>query len=154
VYESVPALGKVMLEKLWENDKSDCLYWDSILENRLLSKWFLKVKYQNDSLSQAVEEIEKSYSEKLGKRDKELIYYAMAYRISGERVFVAGNNRFKNVNELATFMKKLLESSYEKFVEFCHSLISYDDVLDVQLEAWFIALGKSTELEKWRKQLQ
>jgi hypothetical protein len=78
----------------------------------------------------------------------------MAYRISGERVFVAGNNRFKNVNELATFMKKLLESSYEKFVEFCHSLISYDDVLDVQLEAWLIALGKSTELEKWRKQLQ
>ena len=59
----------------------------------------------------------------------------------------------KNVGELANYMKGLLDSSYEEFEEFCHSLIDYDDTLDVQLEAWLIALGKRKELELWRQGL-
>ena len=51
------------------------------------------------------------------------------------------------------YMKGLLDASYEEFENFCHSLIHYDDTLDVQLEAWLLALGKGTQLEAWRRQL-
>ena len=50
-------------------------------------------------------------------------------------------------------MKGLLDSSYEEFEDFCHSMIDYDDTLDVQLEAWLIALGKRKELDAWRHNL-
>ena len=60
----------------------------------------------------------------------------------------------KSVSELTAYMKGLLDSSYEEFEDFCHSMIDYDDTLDVQLEAWLIALGKRKELDAWRQGLQ
>jgi len=50
-------------------------------------------------------------------------------------------------------MKRLLEDSYDKFEDFCHRMIDYDDNLDVQLEAWLISMGKRMELENWRRNL-
>ena len=50
-------------------------------------------------------------------------------------------------------MKSLLDSSYEEFEAFCHSMIDYNDTLDVQLEAWLVALGKRNQLEVWRRNL-
>ena len=32
-------------------------------------------------------------------------------------------------------------------------MIDYNDTLDVQLEAWLIALGKRSQLEVWRSNL-
>ena len=80
-------------------------------------------------------------------------YYTMAYLLSGQKLFAIGDKRLKNVAELAAHMKGLLDSSYEEFEDFCHSMIDYDDTLDVQLEAWLIALGKRNELRVWREQL-
>ena len=154
IYESLPALGRDMLERLWRNDKSNYAYWDGILGNKLLSNYLSKVKSKNDNLAAAVSALESSHTVgNRNKRDTIMNYYTMAYLLSGQKLFAIGDKRLKSVAELAAHMKGLLDSSYEEFEDFCHSMIDYDDTLDVQLEAWLIALGKRNELRVWREQL-
>lgn len=154
IYESLPALGRDMLERLWRNDKSNYSYWDGILGNKLLTNYLFKIKSQNDNLAAASSALETSHNVgNRSKRDTMMNYYTMAYLLSGQKLFAIGEKRLKNVSELTAHMKGLLDSSYEEFEDFCHSLIGYDDTLDVQLEAWLIALGKRKELESWRSGL-
>lgn len=154
IYESLPALGRDMLERLWKNDKSNHSYWDGILGNKLLTNYLTKVKSKNSNLAAAVSALETAHNVgNRSKRDTMMNYYTMAYLLSGQKLFAIGEKRLKNVGELAMHMKGLLDSSYEEFEDFCHSMIEYDDTLDVQLEAWLIALGKRKELESWRNQL-
>ncbi len=153
-YESLPALGREMLEKLWRNDKSNYSYWDSILENKLLTNYLSKVKSKNDKLVAASSALETAHNVgNRSKRDTMMNYYTMAYLLSGQKLLSVGEKHLKNVSELTVYMKGLLDSSYEEFEDFCHSLIDYDDTLDVQLEAWLIALGKRNEIAKWKQSL-
>ena len=144
IYESLPALGRDMLERLWKNDPSNYAYWDSILGNKLLTNYLSKVKSKNAGLATAHSLSNRS------KRDTLMNYYTMAYLLSGQKLFSIDNKQLKNVSELTAYMKGLLNSSYEEFEDFCHKLIGYDDTLDVQLEAWLIALGKRKELDAWK----
>lgn len=154
IYESLPALGRDMLERLWRNDKSNYSYWDGILGNKLLTNYLSKVKSKNDNLATASAALETAHNVgSKNKRDTLMNYYTMAYLLSGQKLFAIGEKRLKNVSELTAHMKGLLDSSYEEFEDFCHSLIGYDDTLDVQLEAWLIALGKRKELDAWRHSL-
>lgn len=154
IYESLPALGRDMLERLWRNDKSNYAYWDGILGNKLLTNYLSKVKSKNDNLAAASSALETAHNVgNRSKRDTMMNYYTMAYLLSGQKLFAIGEKRLKNVSELTAHMKGLLDSSYEEFEDFCHSLIGYDDTLDVQLEAWLIALGKRKELDAWRHSL-
>ena len=153
-YESLPALGREMLEKLWKNEKSDYDYWASILDNKLLSEYLVSVKADNKELSGAVAALETAHSlENKSKRDVMMNYYTMAYLLSGQKIYCVDGKQIKSVQELTAHMKTLLDSSYEEFEDFCHNMISYDDTLDVQFEAWLIALGKRKELDIWKKQL-
>lgn len=153
-YESLPALGRDMLERLWKNDESNYAYWDSILENRLLTGYLNKVKSKNPGLASAVSALETAHSlNNKTKRDIKMNYYTMAYLLSGQKLFCMDNKQMKNIAELTAYMKERLDSSYEEFEEFCHKLIDYNDTLDVQFEAWLIALGKRREIEAWRKSL-
>lgn len=154
-YESLPALGRDMLERLWRNDKSNYSYWDSILGNKLITNYLSKVKSKNENLADAASALETAHNVgNRSKRDTIMNYYTMAYLLSGQKLFAIGEKRLKSVSELTAYMKGLLDSSYEEFEDFCHSMIDYDDTLDVQLEAWLIALGKRKELDAWRQGLQ
>lgn len=154
IHESLPALGRDMLEKLWKNDKSDYTYWDSILENKLLTNYLKNIKSKNSDLEKASSALETVHNVgKKSKRDAVMNYYTMAYLLSGQKLFNVENKQLKNVAELSAYMKGLLDSSYEEFEDFCHKLIDYDDTLDVQFEAWLIAQGKRNELKSWREQL-
>lgn len=154
IYESLPALGRDILERLWKDDLSLHSYWDSILEQRLLSGYLELVHSRNEGLLAAVSALETAHSlAGRNRRDAMLHYYTMAYLLSGQRLFRVADRQLKSVPELTAYLKELLDESYETFENYCHSLIGYDDTLDVQLEAWLIALGKRTELEAWRMQL-
>ena len=154
VYESLPALGREMLEKLWRGDRSDFDYWNGILENKLLSGYLRKVGSANADLAAAAEAIESAHVAMCkSERDTLMNYYTAAYLLSGQKLFAVGEKRLKNVSELTAYMKGLLDSSYGEFEDFCHGLIDYNDQLDVQLEAWLIAMGKRNELAAWRNQL-
>lgn len=153
-YESLQALGCDMLERLWKNDESNFAYWDSILKNKLLTSYLAKTDSKNDSLAAAIAALETSNN--IGQKERRIKlmnYYTAAYLLSGRKVFKTRDRQFKSVTELAAYMKDLFDSSYEEFEIFCHKMIDSRDILDVQLEAWLIALGKRRELEAWRRQL-
>jgi hypothetical protein len=86
-------------------------------------------------------------------RDRIMNYYKTAYLLSGQKLMAVGNKRLGSIEELTAHMKGLLDISYAKLQEFCHSMIDYGDTLDAQLEAWLIALGKTQELQQWRDQI-
>lgn len=154
IYESLPALGQDMLERLRKSDRSNFTYWDSILKNQLLTCYLETIKLQNGDLAAAVSAIETAHVTGNGTQRSILMnYYTMAYLLSGEKCFHFGGKHFQNVTELAAHMKGLCDSSYEEFEAFCHKMIDGAGMLDVQLEAWLIALGKRRELEAWRRQL-
>lgn len=154
IYESVSALGRDMLEKLWRNDKSDYTYWDSILENKLLTNHPAVCKSKKPRLYAAASALETAHGlDGKSRRDVLMNYYMMAYLLSDQKLFNVGNKQLRNVSELIAYMKDLLDSSYEEFEGFCHTLINYDDTLDVQFEAWLTALGKGKELDTWRDEL-
>ena len=153
-YESLTVLGVEMLEKLWSKDSSDYDYWNGILKNQLLSKYLVNIKSQNDKLAKLAEALESSYRININdKRGQMRDYYIMAYLLSGQKVLAVSDKKLKSVTELVSHMKSLLDSSEKEFEDFCHSMIDCDDNLNPQLEAWFIALGKQKELEKWKNNL-
>jgi len=154
IHESLPALGRDMLEKLWRGDEADSAYWDGILDNKLLSHYLTMIRSDNEDLAAAAAAVETAHGlSGRTRRSERMNYYTMAYLLSGQKLFALGEKRLRSVEELRDHMKVLLARSYEALEEFCHSLIDYDDTLDVQLEAWLIALGKRDELEAWRQSL-
>jgi hypothetical protein len=120
----------------------------------LLSEHLKNVHSENEELIEAVAALEAAHAmPERGKRETSLNYYLMAYLLSGQKLLNIDDRKLKSVRELSAYMKELLDSSYEEFERFCHRMVDYSDTLDVQLEAWLIALGKRTELEAWRRQL-
>ena len=152
-FESLPALGRSMLEKLWKNDKSDYDFYESILGEKLLTQYVELRVSGNQELKNAAKNIEAMQAVD-GKSNAEKTFYMMAYMLSGQKIFNFEGKQFRTVGELAEHMKGLLNESYDVFQEFCHKLIDYKDNLNVQFECWLVALGKSDELKKWRESLR
>lgn len=167
-YESSSALGKDMMEKLWKNSE-DSELWGSMLEQGFFSEYFKRIKEDNykrlkeNNLKNAVTDssdivsnistLEFNYNKDLTSREKKKIYYSIAYLLTGQNNLYVDNRQFKTVSELANYMKELLNYSYQGFEYFCRKMIDGNNVLDPQLEAWLIALGKKREIEEWRRQL-
>lgn len=152
-FESLPALGRAMLEKLWKGDKSDYAFYDSLLKEKILTR-FVEVRLgSNEDLKKAAKGIEDLFVVE-GKKNPVRVYYTMAYMLSGQKVFHFEGKEFRTVGELAEHLKKTLEQSYEAFQNCCHKLISFDDSLDVQFECWLVALGKGKEIDQWRSSLR
>lgn len=154
-YASLADLGGNMLERLWANDNSQYTYWDSILKNRLITRYLAVLQNSDRTFDEAAEALETMHNSLPDRHAREqlLEYYTMAYLLSGQKVLRFGGRQFKSIAELTAYMKKLLDSSYEEFAAFCHSLIDYQDHLNEQFEAWLIALGKGSELAAWRQQI-
>lgn len=150
-FESLPAFGRDVLEKLWDRDHSQFSYYASILGEKLLSQYVLQAQPKNEKLKKAAAAIEDSYElEKINGTDMRRTYYLMAYTLSGQKLLLLDGEQFRTVGELAGYMRSVLEESYDRFESLCHRLIDYDGNLDFQLETWLIALGKQDEIDKWR----
>lgn len=150
-YESLPAFGRDILEKLWDKDKSQYSYYSSILSEKLLSQYVLMAAPKNEKLKKAAEAIEDSYElEKNNGTDMQRTYYLMAYTLSGQKLLLLDGEQIRTVGELANYMRSVLAESFDKFESLCHRLVDYDGNLDFQLETWLMAIGKQKEIEKWR----
>lgn len=150
-FESLPAFGRDVLEKLWDRDHSQFSYYASILGEKLLSQYVLQAQPKNERLKKAAAAIEDSYElEKTNGTDMRRTYYLMAYTLSGQKLLLLDGEQFRTVGELAGYMRSVLEESYDRFESLCHRLIDYDGNLDFQLETWLIALGKQDEIDNWR----
>lgn len=152
-FESLPALGRSMLKKLWKNDKSDYVFYESILNEKLLTQYVELRVSGNQELKNAAKNIEAMWAVD-DTNNAEKTYYMMAYMLSGQKIFHFGGKQFRTIGELTEHMENLLNESYDAFQKFCHKLIDYNDNLDTQFECWLIALGKNDELKKWREGLR
>lgn len=154
IYQGFPALGREVLEKLWEHDSSSENYYHDILSEKMLSKYVEIKAGKNKALSEAVKGLEDGDKLADSPRLKKKNLYLMAYLLSGQKLMQFDGKEFRTVGEFADYMKSLLDDSYDKFEEACHRLIDYDDNLDVQFESWLLALGKKKELNAWREAIQ
>lgn len=153
-YESLPAFGRDVLDKLWDRDHSAFPYYASILEEKLLTQYVLLSQPKNEKLKAVAAAIEDSYElEKNNHTDMRRTYYLMAYSLSGQKLLLLDGEQFRTVGELVGYMRSLLDESYERFESLCHRLVDYDGNLDFQLETWLLAIGKQKELEEWRSSM-
>ncbi len=153
-FESLPAFGRDVLEKLWDRDHSQFHYYASILGEKLLSQYVLQAQPKNEKLKKAAAAIEDSFEfEKTNGTDMLRTYYLMAYTLSGQKLLLLNGEQFRTVGELAGYMRSVLDESYDRFESLCHQLIDYDGNLDFQLETWLIAIGKQNEIDKWRQSM-
>lgn len=153
-YESLPAFGRDVLDRLWDRDDSQYSYYDSIISEKLLSRYVQIAAPKNEKLKKAATAIEDSYElEKANGTDKLRTYYLMAYMLSGQKLLLLNGEQFRTVGELAAYMRSVLDDSFDSFESLCHKLVGYDGQLDFQLETWLIAIGKRKELETWRESI-
>ena len=151
IYQNIADLGKEMLNLLWANTAS-ADYWNGILSAKLLSSYLQIVKSENNDLMQAAVALESLYiNGGKNSRDRLKLYYQMAYLLSGIKEFHIDGQAFTSIKALSEYMNNILVKSYDAFEAFCCKLIDSNDVLDAQFEAWLIALGKSNEIDGWRK---
>jgi serine/threonine protein kinase len=151
IYESIPALGREMLEHLWHKDKSQDNYYKNILSEKLLTEYVLIAAPKNELLKKTAAAIEDSYQLEINERtDLAKTFYFMAYKLSGQKLLYLDGQQFRTTGELAGYIRNQLENSFENFEQLCNKLIDYDGNLDIQLEIWLETIGKKKELENWR----
>ena len=110
VYESLPALGRDMLEHLWKKDKSQDNYYKTVLSEKLLTEYVLTAAPKNETLKKAAAAIEESYQLEINeKTDMLKTFYFMAYTLSGQKLFNIDGRQFSTVGELAGYMREQLE---------------------------------------------
>ena len=153
-FKNLQEFGNYMLEKLSKGDMTDYDFYQSILTDKILTK-FVELRLTNDvKLKNAANNIEKLKIVSDTDQD-EKIYYMMSYMLSDQKTFKIYNDEFRTVEELAEYMKGLLnKSSFFTFQKICHKLIDSDYNLNVQFECWLMALGKNDVLKKWKDTLE
>jgi hypothetical protein len=73
--------------------------------------------------------------------------------LSNVKLLVVDGKTFRSVDELAEYMRRLLNQSYEMFDTFCRLLVNENDELDMQFECWLTAQGKKQAVEEWRREM-
>ena len=151
VYQSLPALGRDLLEHLWKDDKSMNSYVTEILNNSVFSAYVRQLDVKDTKMLKAVEGLEASFRVYTDNRDRKMNLYMTGYMLSGQKLMHVGDMSFGTVGELNDYMKLLANESFDDFQDLCHSLVDYEGNLECQFESWLIALGKRKEIEQWRK---
>lgn len=153
IYQSLPALGRDLLEHLWKEDKSLNTYVTEIFNHSIFSAYVKKYDPKNTQMLKAVESLESFFRAYKGGRDRRINLYMTGYMLSGQKLMHIGDKDFRTVGELNEYMKKMVDDSFDDFQELCHRLVDYDGNLDCQFESWLVALGKRKEIEQWRTKI-
>ena len=153
-YPNSKALGREILQALDSGDYSECRYLGGILRTSILKKH--KKRLLREARSAKAEAIleQAGNPASVDKRTHILNAYLLGYYLAEEISFRVDGRTVKTISQLTQYMKSLLDVSYETLEKFCHTLIDYNDVLDVRLEAFLLALGKREELTAWKNSLK
>lgn len=152
VFESLPALGRDMLEKLDKKKPEEAL-WDSILGERLLTETLERYVTPKPKLYAAAMALEDGHRLYTDPRSKAVRYYEMAYLLSGQVTLTVDKRVFYTVEELAAEVKRRADESLQSLKSFCHKLVTPDRMPAPQLEAWLVTIGKSEVLTDWKASL-
>lgn len=154
IYAGLPALGRDLLEHLWNKDNEMNTYMDSVLKEGMLSYYVTLFDPKNEKSLSAVKSLESNYRAYKNSRDREMSLYMTAYMLSGQKLMRINEVDFRTIGEMTSYMKRLVDKSFEEFTEFCHGLIDYEGRLNPQFESWLIALGKREDIAKWQENMK
>ncbi len=150
IYENLAALGREVLDRLWDRDPSLDAFYTELLDHRLLTRFVGMTMPKNERMKRTAGQIEAVYSDRLARGESVAgALYLMGYLLSGQKILLLDGTQIRTTGELAAYMRSLLADSLKKFEALCCRLADADGSLDPQLEAWLIALGRQDELERW-----
>ncbi len=151
---SLEDLGNKLLNLLWSGNNKIDAYASGILKNRMLTEYYDAVGIKDLNVLDAIQNLENTYNAFKNNHESRLrVYYLMAYVLSGNKKYNYKGRRFSSIEEFTTYMKELINSSYEEFRGFCYSLMNGDGELDPQFESWLMVLGKQKAIEQWKATL-
>ena len=79
--------------------------------------------------------------------------YIVGFLLSGVTAFVTEGETFYTVEQLASWLEGRCKRSPAAFTRACHRLLDENHLLDPQLEAWLIALGRRQDVQKWQAEI-
>ncbi len=154
-FASPSALGREMLEALWEKREEDYPLYDSILSDRILSAYVTAKNAEQEELLRLVRDVEDLW--RLTKDeggDMRYVYYLAAYLLSNQKVLRTGGEEIRTVDELAEYLKRKLQISTGEMMEATHAFVDMEGHPDVQLRAWLTALGKGDAIRQWQDEIR
>lgn len=86
-------------------------------------------------------------------REQTLLTYMVGFLLSGVAAFVLEDETFYTVEQLAGWLEARARRS-AAFSRACHRLLDEDFLLDPQLEAWLIALGRRQDVALWQAEIE
>lgn len=158
VYAGLPAMGRDLLEHLRKNNRDMDYFIEGVFKESIMSQYVTMKDPENKKMLSAITSLETSYRAYANSsRDKRVTLYLLAYMLSGQRILYVAGQEFHTLDELTTYMRKLLgenNENLEQFKNFCHILMDHYDNLIPPLESWLIAIGKREALESWKETVQ
>lgn len=150
-HESTTSLGSVMLGELQASPRQTKWY-AGMLRQRALSEYARINRLEETPQAQAIRALEEAWAEADGDRSRQLlVYFQLAYLLSGQRKLALGDMTLYTLQELASHMQRLADQDFRALQEFCHDLVTVDFGLLPQFEAWMTACGYQDQLEQWKQ---
>lgn len=86
-------------------------------------------------------------------REKTCLMYMVGFLLCGTAALVLEGETFYTVEQLASWLEGRAKRSSTAFTRACHRLLDADHLLDPQLEAWLIALGRRQDVALWQAEM-
>ena len=153
-YATLEELGNDLLEHIRKGKAADLTKLDRMLKSRQISSYLAGQQPVDTDLHGIVYEVESAHQDKdLTKRQRLFDLYRVAFLLADEKLFYTDTAKIADAPALSDHMKSLLNLSFSDLDKFCRKMVTADGVLDPQLEAWLLALGKEAELTHWRQRM-
>jgi len=155
IYNDLKDLGEKVLQQLRREDSTvleNKDLWNEILDQCLLSN-YVQLRLNNQELYEAVRGLEGEIRNLEIGEDHTLLYYHMGYLLSGDKEFMFEGKMYSSIDELINTLNEAVEHSFDTFLSLCKKLMLDNNYLEPQFESWLLAIGKGSELEKWRQGL-
>lgn len=152
-FDSITALGEYLLKAMNERSTMKDSFINEVMDNRLISEYINNVCPDNKILVEAASNIDDLEGHDKSSHSKLLARSVAGYILSGKKVYTIDNKSFTNTNELVKYAKELLDEDLLKFESFCMKLMHNNIDLDVNFEAWLIAVGEGAKVLRWKEGL-
>lgn len=86
-------------------------------------------------------------------REKTCLMYMVGFLLCGTAALVMEGETFLTVEQLSAWLETRARRSTAAFTRACHRLLDMDHLLDPQVEAWLIALGRRQDVAKWQAEM-
>lgn len=136
-------------------DRQQRTYLEEAMLQHAISEHVRMVYPQRLEISDSIRKIEDYFANQdIQRKERDVYCYVMLYRLLGKYKLIIGEQEFESVQGLTNYILQLRLSSPIDFEQFCHELISYDNGLSPQFEAWLIALGKQGTVREWQNNIK